>query len=36
MENGSKSPPTNSTLSFSFGGALIIGGEVKVEIKTKN
>ena len=36
MENGSKSLPTNSTLSLSFGGALIIGGEVKVEIKSKN
>lgn len=35
MENGSKSLPTNSTLSLS-GGALIIGGEVKVEIKSKN
>ena len=36
MENGAKPLPTNSILSFSVGGALIIGGEVKIEIKSKN
>jgi hypothetical protein len=36
MESGAKSPPSNSVVSFSIGGALILAGEVKIEIKSKN